>query len=94
MIMYDACGFQKCEFYQIVTKAKFYTKSAGMLGCYGETFRCRWNWLKIEIYDLQALSNKAMYLVSLGPVSPYPKNVLAHRATLSALDRALLAFVV
>ena len=79
MIMYDTCGFQKCEFYQILTKAKFYTKSAGMLGCYGVKFRCRWNWLKIDIQDLQALYNKAMYLVSFIPVSPYPKNIQARR---------------
>ena len=58
-------------------KDKFYTKSAGMPGCYVVKFRPRWNWLKIGIYDLQDLYNKAMYLVSLGPVSPYPKNVQA-----------------
>ena len=69
MIMHDACGFQKCEFYQIVTKAKFYTKSAGMLGCYGEKFRCRWNWLKIEIWNLQASYNISVQSVSLDPIS-------------------------
>ena len=50
-----------------------------MLGCYGVKFRYGWNWLKIEIWDLQALYSNAMYLVFLDPVSPYPKIVQRNR---------------
>ena len=38
-VLYGPQGFQKCEFYQILVGAKFYNKSAGMLGCYGVKFR-------------------------------------------------------
>ena len=37
-VLYGLQGFQKWEFYQILAGAKFYTKSAGMLGCYGVKF--------------------------------------------------------
>ena len=57
-----------------------------MLGCYGVKFRCGWNWQKIEIWDLQALYNNAMYLVFLDPVSPYPKIVQRNRVRLSSLS--------
>ena len=38
-VLYGPQGFKKCEFYKILVGAKFYTKSAGMLGCYGVKFR-------------------------------------------------------
>ena len=44
-----------------------------MPGCYGVKFRCRWNWLKIEIWDLQAPYINGMHLVSLVVGGPYPK---------------------
>ena len=44
-----------------------------MPGCYGVKFIPWWNWLKIEIKDLQAPYCKAMSLVFLDPSSPYPK---------------------
>ena len=50
----------------------FSTNSARMLGCYGVKFRCGWKWLKIEIWDLQALYGNAMYLVFLDPSLTYP----------------------
>ena len=53
--------------------------SAGMLGCYGVKFRCGWNWLKIEIWGLQALYSNDIYLVFLDPVNPYPKIVQRNR---------------
>ena len=51
----------------------FSTKSAWMLVCYGVKFRCRWNWLKIEIWNLQASYNISVQSVSLDPISLYLK---------------------
>ena len=39
--VYDACRYQKCEFFQILLNVKFTTKNEGMLGCYGMKFRPR-----------------------------------------------------
>ena len=38
-----------------------------MLGCYGVKFRSGWNWLKIEIWDLQALYSNACTWFSWTP---------------------------
>ena len=44
-----------------------------MPGSYGVKLRLQWNWLKIEIWDLQVSYSNGMYVVSLDPVGPYPK---------------------
>ena len=60
-------------FNQILRDPNFSTKRAGMPCCYGVKFICRWNWLKIEIWDLQAPYINGMHLVSLVVGGPYPR---------------------
>ena len=66
-------------FSQFYRSPNFNTKSAGMPGCYRVKCIPWWNWLKIEIWDLQTSYNITAQLVSLDHVSPYPKNVQARR---------------
>ena len=44
-----------------------------MPGCYEVKAILQWNWLKIEIWDLQTQCSNGMYSVSLDPLGPYPK---------------------
>ena len=44
-----------------------------MPGCCEVKAILRWNWLKIDIWDLQTPYINGMYLVSLDPLGPYPK---------------------
>ena len=45
-----------------------------MPGYYGVKIILRWIWLKIEICNLQTPYIDGMYLVSVGPLGPYPKS--------------------
>ena len=44
-----------------------------MPGCHEVKAILRWNWLKIEIWDLQTQYSNGMYSVSLDPLGPYSK---------------------
>ena len=52
-----------------------------MPGFYGVKFGCRWIWLKIGIWYLQASYNIAVQLTSLGVAGTYPKILGTRRVT-------------